>query len=209
MKFKLRLIGSVILISFYSFTNDKKDDSASINDYLKASQNNGVFIDKINDVEKSFVDLNSLSINIDSDIINIKIGLLDLTDNLTFNQTLLTLNSLNYEWSVYFDIDNSNSLTKGDLSISVMKFKFSDSFIISKDIKGETQQNISEYNGDTWDVTMILKDYFDIKNSKFIYSIPKTLYSSLNSINSNTNIYFKAYYNDGSKQYCDYYPDRK
>ena len=199
----------MILVSFYGCNKDIETYSFTpTGDYVYADQNNGYYIDKVNDAGETFVDLNKLSIHITNENININIGLFKLPDNLIFSQPTLPMNVMNYEWSVYFDVDNSGSLNKGDISMSIMKFKFNDS-IVNGNILSETQKNIWLYTGTGFKVTARINEYVSINGNDICFSIPRSVDSSLVLINNKTNFYFKACFNDGINVYTDYYPDKK
>jgi hypothetical protein len=208
MNLRLWIILSV-LISFYSCKKDNSNNKSPSGDYINIAQNGNFYIDKVNDVGKSFIDLDSLSINISSVNINVNIGLVKMPDSLIFSQEALPINALNYEWSIYFDMDNSNSITKGDISFSIMRYKFKDSLIVTYNILDGTQKNLW-LNYGQGDTTIVdLERYTSLKGNSIYFSIPKSIDSSLKSINNNTNFFFKAYFNDGNNKYYDYYPDRK
>ena len=200
----------MILTAFYACQKEKVGyNFIPSGNYVNADQNNGSYIDKSKDVEKSFIDLNTLSIALSNANININIGLLKMPDSLIYSQIPLQINSLNYEWAVYFDMDNSSSLTKGDISISIKKFKMNDSSIIVNNILTGTQKNIWLYDGTYFESISNLDKYISLNGNNICFSIPRSLDTSLLLINNKTNFYFQTTFNDGTHLYKDYYPDRK
>ncbi|HEY4785048.1 MAG TPA: hypothetical protein VIH57_03320 [Bacteroidales bacterium] len=198
----------IVLISFYSCKKEKEYNFNPSGNYVNAEQNGGFYIDKVNDTEKSFIDLNNLSVNITDIKINISIGLLNIPDSVTFSQTALYMNALNYEWSIYFDLDNSDSLSTGDISISIMSFKSTNNQYVTKGILSGTQQDIWLCDADGYLNIASLKDYVSIKGNVINFFIPKSINPVLKSIDKGTKFYFKAYCNDGFNVCTDYYPDR-
>jgi hypothetical protein len=197
-------------VAFFSYLGDGQLNMSIKPLYVSANQNGGQFIDIINDVNKPFVDLVSINIEIDDSFININLGLNDIPQTLTFYQNELPINALNYDWSINFDLDNSNSISPGDMAISVSKWKSANSTpITTNDILGITQENVwLTENGSSFLNQCSLYQYVSLSDNEIIFSIPKSIHSSLTSIKHDSKIYFRAYFNDGMNMYIDYYPDR-
>ena len=162
--------------------------------------------DSILDVDLSFINLDKLKIYISEDSIEITIGILSLPDKLTFNPTDLSSNFLNYEWSINFDNNNDNQDSKGDLIISILKFKF------SEELKGEilsiTQEDIWQRNENGAGRLISISSYVKKINNSFSIKIPKNISNELKLITPNIGVYFKTYYSDGNEIRYDYYPPR-
>jgi hypothetical protein len=162
--------------------------------------------DSILDVDLGFINLDKLKIYISEDSIEISIGILNLPDKLTFNSADLSANFLNYEWSVNFDNNNDNQDSKGDLIISISKFKFSEE--LTGEILSITQEDIWQRNEDGAFRLKSISNYVKKINNSFSIKIPKNISNELKLITSNTGVYFKTYYSDGNKISYDYYPPR-
>ncbi len=170
-----------------------------------------VFIDKVGDVNKPFVDLTEMVVTFADDCVGVTWKLEKLPETFIVNHSELDVNANNYSWSAYFDIDENKLPSKGDLFISVVKDKFegeSEEIIsISKLAHGSLAEVESlESNGrlDVWTKAFISKS---VSANSFSLYLPKALHPSLSKITNKTPIDFTAQFNDGKNQYRDRFPD--
>jgi len=169
------------------------------------------FTDKIGDVEKSFIDLTNMKLTIGVDCIGVTLTMVNLPETLIFNHKALADNTDNYKWSAFFDVDNNDEPSKGDLIIGVGKDKFN----INKELTGEilknTQTTIIEIESMTYDgrVNSHVAAFISatISDNSFGLYLPKSLHPSLEKITTSTKVNFYTQFNNGKTRYRDSYPD--
>ena len=197
-------IGLLLLIPWSAYTQPDQTTS-----YTFTKIGDGTFLDEPGDVSQAFLDLDSLTVQLTADTIKVSLGLAHIPDRLIFNQEALEIKTLNYEWSVTFDIDNSRSITDGDLFLSISHFKFRKELRAS-DILGITQKNLWIFEkGGNNAVNIGDLSHTHIKNNTILISVSKDLHASLEKIDESTNIHFRSIYKDGRQHYRDIYPNRE
>ncbi len=165
------------------------------------------FQDVFFDVDTTFVDLGKLAAYISGDTIIVSMEMKEIPSTLTYNQTELQENHLNYKWEVIFDLDNSNNRSEGDISFSIMKFKppVSEGEKVAP-ILDFTQKDIwvREISSSSNKGTI---NNIRIENNNIIIKVLTSQYNDLKKINTNTNVIFETLFNNGIKSYTDKYPN--
>lgn len=168
------------------------------------------FTDKLGDVKKTFIDLTNMKLTIGDDCIGVTLTMANLPETLIFNHKELADDANNYTWSAFFDVDNNDKPSKGDLIIGVGKDKLD----INQELKGRilknTQKTITEIESMTYKrvnshVTAFISA--TISGNSFNIYLPKSLHSSLEKITTSTKINFYTQFNNGKTRYRDSYPD--
>jgi len=205
MKQKSYLIAGICLFIIYSFPVGAQTDSQP--DYTYTRIGNGYFLDTRADVSKSFLDFDFMTIQLTPDSVKIRMNFRDIPDYLAFNQQKLAVNALNFQWSVVFDIDNSNGTSAGDIFLSIAKFKFREGETKS-DILGATQHNLWVGKGDgkgaanEGDI-----EHISINGNSVIIRVPRDLHGNLAKVNMDTNVRFESVFNDGKTIFRDIFPN--
>jgi hypothetical protein len=157
--------------------------------------------DPAGDAGRPFIDLVHASVAKDEQGLLIRLRFADLPDELTFNQTGVKDNQMEYSWSVYFDLDGDGQddyylgyehfkdpeagLTKGGIAenaqLSLWKLKSDGAEMV--DVRLRRQQNGNEL-------------VIDLPGCDFV-----------NKISRKTQIHCKTFYTDGMKEYQDRLPD--
>lgn len=186
--------------------NREKEVTMISDQYFKSGEY-PVVQDSIYDVKHGFINLDQLEVKILKDSIAIKITLVSLPRMLTFNPAALSMDQLNYNWELVFDLNADHMDSPGDISIGICKFKSDEEKI--GPILSNTQQNIWKYVNNGANYLAGIADYVNIIGNSFVIVLPKNLREELKGITPVTNVYFKTYYNDGKTWGDDYFPSRK
>lgn len=107
------------------------------------------YLDAGGDVPYSFVDIDSLDIEIKDSNIVIRLSLMAIPDTLIYDRSEVPANMLEYQWNVIFDLDQDMSLSEGDLQCGLYRFKF-DSTASEKSgpLLEFTQKDLAQYTAD-------------------------------------------------------------
>ena len=142
----------------------------------------------------------------DSDSINVTITVTLLPEEITYNKSTTPDNSVEYKWSIIFDLDDSGTKTEGDFVMCITHWK---------------QPGAMETTGSILDFDALLFQYISesssvsrtninrsVTENTITMQIDKSSYSGLEYITSNTYVLFDTLYYDDTHgfQIHDYYP---
>ncbi len=114
----------------------------------------GRFVDEANDVAIDFIDITEAFVKIDESTIMCRMKLRNLPEELTFNQSQVKDNILEYKWALEIDTDGDNRM---DYEISVRRFKVPNQPEIVGDILTNTQENIWKIQGKSTKVVALVQ----------------------------------------------------
>jgi hypothetical protein len=191
----------VAMLTFLGCTNSTID-SVTLIDEIGEETTGNVKIPK-------FIDLSKMNYLISEHNIKVSMTLEELPKELTYNKS--EENSPEYMWEVFFDIDNNQKKSKGDISFAVSYFVHSPNskiIVNTKPILSFTQQNIWEINekgGAVYSGNLL--EYTYIEGNTLTFDVPKKLFKFLRNITSSTKLSFTASCIIEDKKYEDSYPN--
>lgn len=113
-----------------------------------------------------------------SDSLEVKIKLKSVSDVLTFNQSFVPNNSLEYSWTVLIDSDNNPSTgnttaayggnTGFDVALSVTHFKIGSSTQTGSIVSNNTQKNTSILNGNLASVANEIRAFINYTDTSLV-----------------------------------------
>lgn len=205
MKLKSCLIIGICLFIIYLIPAAAQTDS--IPDYTYTKIGHGHFLDNRADVSQPYLDFDFMTIQLAPDSINISMTFMNIPGYLTFNQRKLPVNALNFSWSVVFDIDNSDSMSAGDIFLSISKFKLREGET-KLDILGATQHDLwvagEDGKGAANEADI---EHIQMNGNSVVIRVPRSLHRNLAKINADTNVRFEAVFNDGETVFRDMFPN--
>lgn len=192
------LIGAAILLSSCGGgEGDGSSNPAPAN--FSAIPANGIFTDPANDTTIDFVDITGATVTIDSTNIMFSITLRNLPALLTFNQTNVSLNALEYMWEVEFDIDNDNTT---DYSLSASHFKSSNTPVTGP-ILSNTQENVWKHNP-SGGASFLVSASSSLAGNTLSLAVAKSADPDLANITSSARVRINTYYrSDSSASFRD------
>ena len=164
----------------------------------------GIYQDTKGDAIFEFVDLTELKVSVSDENIVVIFSLAHIPHVLVFDQHSVPDDALEYDWSVYFDLDESST---DELSIAMSSYKNSD--------VGESLQNsLVSTQKDVWLIsdtggqvvtTNVEANYID--RHTFSLTVSKSESELLKQITKNTPVRFSAVYNFSGRECQDNFPD--
>ena len=185
------------------FENSYNDPGNKSNPIKYAWNSEGVYQDAEGDAIFEFVDLTSLKVTVDDEQIAVTISLTYIPNVLIFNRANVPDDELEYEWSVYFDLDGKAT---NEIAMSITSYKEQ-----GKETPGSI---LSKTQHDVW----LLKDEggesvsFNVAatmvdKSTLSLIVHKSEHEALKKITAKTPVRFSASYNFAGKVCEDIYPD--
>ncbi|MBD3376829.1 hypothetical protein GF406_17460 [candidate division KSB1 bacterium] len=163
------------------------------------------FRDKTEDVPYAFMDMQAADVHVDSHVVWAHFDMVELPQQMHFNQRRVRDNKLEYEWAVYFDLDGDE---QDDLGVSVSRFKYADSEPVKGSLVKHLQSTFWRFPGTGKE---ILQDLLPISqiNNHLIFRIPREPH--LRNITPETRVRFEISHRDGRYLFMDelLYSDRK
>ncbi len=155
------------------------------------------FRDKTEDVPYAFMDMRAADVHVDSHVVWAHFDMVELPQLMPFNQRRVKDNKLEYEWSVYFDLDGDG---QDDVGVSVSRFKYADSKPVSGSLVKNLQSTFWRFPGTGKE---ILQDLLPISqiNNHLIFRIPRQPH--LINISPETRVRFQISHRDGRYLFMD------
>jgi hypothetical protein len=168
------------------------------------------YSDELNDTQIGLVDLTDLSVSLGNQCLLISINLRNFPESLTVNHLALGMNSINYSWGVFFDIDNNQKPSKGDLAISLDQYKFEESEKQVKSTKIGLGHLVEYETAGTNQFFGNTKVFFNglVENNQIKLFLPLSTYHKLNKITHSNLMLFTSQFNDGVNKYSDQYSSK-
>ncbi|NQX82010.1 MAG: hypothetical protein HRT66_08465 [Flavobacteriaceae bacterium] len=145
-----------------------------------------------------FIDIVDARTSIEGNMITSTITIKELPVSLDFYSNELSVNSLEYKWSVYFDINNDNI---DDYSFSISNYKFSS----QEQTYGYTLDNTQH---SIWAITDGVGSHIgevnaSITGNTITLEVNTNHYDLLKTITDQSSISYRTYYNNGTNRYED------
>ena len=155
--------------------------------------------DPANDVSPAHIDVTSLDTSLNGQTLQATFQMRDVPSQLTFDRTGVPRNSLEYEWSVYVDVDNDPQTgspwtdDKGaEYALSAMHFVYTPNSPVSKPIPQGVQVNTWRYDSSGWSYLAAATLTADSQSDTM------TLVGNIPGITSTSRLFFLTYdYNPG------------
>ncbi len=169
-------------------------------------QSSDTFSDSLGDACFTFIDLKDMTVKVDNATVTVTISVASIPSVFQFNQPGVPTNYLEYEWAVYFDINNDNALN-GDIKMALQHYKYSNSSFEGS-LLDNLEKSVRKYTSNT-SSTYIGPLTAQLSGDTFTISVDKSIYPDLSAITNSTKVRFSAgyYYPYKSKFYRDTYPD--
>ncbi len=218
------LIITLILIFGAACSDDDSGDSSSERHTYPCSgttcefveiPSDGKFTDTSGDVEITFIDLTEITVTVSDTTVSIAMTVSNLPAQLTYNR-LLGAGVEEYNWSIWFDTDNSSKLSDGDLSLGLSY--------------NNQEEGAAEAQGALLDFVQVSLCEFEmvdgidyrkfcigthnsfitktVTNNTITISVEKSDIDKIGKITSSTKVHFDTKYNDGENIYRDIYPNQ-
>ena len=174
--------------------------------YSYAQNSKGSFQDVTGDALE-FIDLSKIKVAINDGKIFIEISLTHIPDLLIYDRADISDNDTEYEWAIFFDIDEDNT-PANDISISLSSFKFKGEKVSIGNLKNFTQHNVWLFDSDGSSTS--LTDRIEVSvvdRSTFSLFVNKGSHKALEKITAETPVRFSTLYNFGGGVCEDFYPD--
>jgi len=155
------------------------------------------YSDALGDACFAFIDLKDMTVNIDNQTISVTISLANIPAKFQFNQPGVPINYLEYEWAVYFDINNDNTLN-GDIKMSISYSKDSNTSFEEPALP-RLNKSLRKYISNT-NYNYIGVPSAQLADNTFTLNVDKSVSPDLNLITDSTIVRFSTYY---------YYPYQK
>jgi len=164
------------------------------------------FTDAANDVSYPVIDLQAVSVNVTDDTITATLTVGDLPSQLPVNHPDTSVGHLEYNWEVWFDVNQNNVLDSGDIIIVTL---------FSKSSEPSQQGSILEEGNNTlWEIIDDDSNSKNVGNSDtsieantITLSVDKSIYAGLTAITQATPFRFRTDYYYGGEQGTDFAPD--
>ncbi|MFA4852407.1 MAG: T9SS type A sorting domain-containing protein [Bacteroidales bacterium] len=127
--------------------------------------------------------LSSIAVNA-ADSLEVRIKLKSVNDILTFNQSFVPNNSMEYQWMVLIDSDNNpstgnNTMSYGgntgfDVALSVAHFKTGSTVQTGSIVSNNTQKNTLILNGNSATTANTIRAFIDETDTSLVMRAPKT-----------------------------------
>jgi hypothetical protein len=155
----------------------------------------GIFINPQTDSIDAFVSINKAVVSITDTIISVIFTMGNLPTNLVFNHTTLAENAVEYEWSMYIDIDDNGQF---DYSLSTFHFKFPGKSQNTGAITNNSQTNVWKADTVGGSASTICNASCCVIGNNITLLVPKSAHADLVKITNAAKVRFRAYYDFGT-----------
>lgn len=174
--------------------------------YSYAQNSKGSYQDVTGDTLE-FIDLSKMEVAIDDSKISIEISLTHIPDMLIYDRADISDNDIEYEWAIFFDIDEDNT-PANDISISLSSFKFKGEKVSIGNVKNFTQRNVWLFGSDGSSTSLTDRiDVTVVDRTTFSLIVGKGSHKASEKITEQTPVRFSTLYNFGRGVCEDFYPD--
>lgn len=200
----LYVVTSVLLITACNGGDSNGSDQRTSTEVVQCESR--VCSDNSGDADFSFIDIEGVNIKIEDSNIIVEMKFLDIPEFLKYNSSNVPNDSMEYYWSVQFDVDK-NGANSNDIEFSASYYKEPGVSELSGRLIEFTQHDVWQADEKGEEYTAIAPITIRQDSSTLIFTAYKNQHAALMDIDESTPFKVQASYNASGTVYVDNFPN--